>query len=202
MNPSNTPTKTPAPRSNSTQGPYALNLLAPNLLSSSSAVVPPGVPTPGVTDPLTTTSLDLPRWGVWGVVSVTSVAGAAFGLALGFVFVLDGAVGFLAAERVRRRPGAWRMWSGEGGAWVAGGFAVRFWGGVGRGRGAEALVGEGRGGLLLSFLFFPTRFGGFGRMWDLVAACSGLAGLSPVPGMLVWIFGSEARKRAEMGLRS
>ena len=134
---------------------------------------------------------------------MTSVAGAAFGLALGFVFIFGSAVGFLAAERVRRRrPEAWRMWSGEGGAWVAGGFAVRFWGGVGRRRGEEALVGEGRGGPLLSFLFFLTRFGGFGRMWDLVAACSGLAGLSPVPGMLVWIFGSEARKRAEMGLRS
>ena len=79
---------------------------------------------------------------------------------------------------------------------------MRLWGGVGRGRGAEAPAGEGRDGPLLSFLFFLVRFGGFGRVWVLVAACSGLGGLSPVPGMLVWIFGSEARKRAEMGLRS
>ena len=94
------------------------------------------------------------------------------------------------------------MWSGKGEAWVAGGFAVRFWGGVGRRRGEEALVGEGRGGPLLSFLFFLARFGGFGRVWVLVAACSGLGGLSSVLGILVWIFDSEARKRAEIGLRS
>ena len=56
------------------------------------------------------------------------------------------------------------MWSGEGEAWVAGGVAVRFWGGVGRGRGAEAPAGEGRGWPLLSFLFFLARFGGFGRV--------------------------------------
>ena len=97
------PTKTPAPRSNPTQGPYGLNLLAPNLLSSSSAVVPPGVPTSGVTGPLATAPPALPRWGVWGIVPMTSAAGAAFGLALGFVFIFGGAVGFLAAERVRRR---------------------------------------------------------------------------------------------------